>query len=315
MQITIAGTANILNRYHVAFDKQIRQEALLKMQTEAAMTARSAQRSWAAPNIEATDIVQPFQCPFTPKTSATFDVEELTLQAGKIDVEFTCEDLEGFFDNFMIEHYEVGKSLEKWKFPKWFYTNIMLPRYAEEMEYMIWKGKRVDPTLGTAGAYLDTFTGLASRIEDAITAGKIAPIPTGVIDQTTVLEAVKFFARSIPSKYRRMDNEVWCSQEVADMYFDAYLAENKIGGLMDAKNTGLRIDGTSLRLVAKPCMEGSSRLLFTAKDNRIALRRKGEATVPTLRWQEADRTLKGLAEFHRAYGFAYYRKVFVNDQV
>jgi len=63
-------------------------------------------------------------------------------------------------------------------------------------------------------------------------------------------------------------------------------------------------------------MEGSQRIIFCpdVTKNMIWGTRRGYSTYPQIRWEARQRTLEGMAEFYRFYGFEYWNHLFVNDQ-
>jgi len=177
MAITIAGTAAGLNRYAIQFKTDINTKIRQKLVTEGELTARVADHTWTAPSVTTSDLIQAFQCDFTPNNTHTFDEDPVPLQRLKVDLEFSCDDMEGFYDTFFHEWDEFGsgKKPEDWRFPAWIYEKEIYPKLEEEMELLIaYKGIRVAPTTGVAGTPAASCDGLGKKIADAITAGRIA---------------------------------------------------------------------------------------------------------------------------------------------
>ena len=214
MAITIAGTAAGLNRYAIQFKTDINTKIRQKLVTEGELTARVADHTWTAPSVTTSDLIQAFQCDFTPNNTHTFDEDPVPLQRLKVDLEFSCDDMEGFYDTFFHEWDEFGsgKKPEDWRFPAWIYEKEIYPKLEEEMELLIaYKGIRVAPTTGVAGTPAASCDGLGKKIADAITAGRITPIATGAFSASTYYDKLNAFVTALPVQHRERPGKIFMS--------------------------------------------------------------------------------------------------------
>lgn len=316
MGLTIAGTADALNAQARVYSGDITQKLRQNIILENIMTPVKCDYSYVDTNVNHSDIIQAFQCQFTPKGDAVLDAVENKLQAMKIDIQFTCDQLEDLRDTYFARYVEDGKAYKDYKFPQYIYDEVVIPKLYEELELSIsYKGVRVAPTIGTPGATSAAADGLGKKIADAITASILVPITTGALVAATVVDQIELFCDSLPLPYRDMPGLILASPTIVKMYLRAYRGEFGTGnGVLGNENRIAEIDYTNKKLVAVPAMEGSGRILFTTKNNLIVGSKTGTPFYPAIRWQEHDRVLKGLAEFDRFYGVRYWGNVFVNDQ-
>jgi hypothetical protein len=314
MAITIASTAAALNQHAVLYAPDISQKLRVGLVTEENLTAVVAERTYAAPNAEVNSLVQAYQTGFTPNLTANFDAVENTLQNLKVDIQFSAADLDQYYDSWMVEWDERGKSRLEYSFPKYLYEQVMLPKIVEDLELRCaYKGVYAAPTPGTAGTPATAVDGLGKKIADAITANILTPIATGALSASTMVEKVETFCDGLPLPYRDMPGDIYMSPSWAIQYGRDYRNTFGTGNGLNI-NTGLLVDHTGKKIVPLPSMEGTSRMIFSPKGNLIFGIRRGQQRLPVIRWQEFERTLKGLAEFSRFYGVKFWGHVHVNDQ-
>lgn len=316
MGLTIAATAESLNLHSRVYDRTIAQTVKQGLVTESYMTPVYADKLYVAPNAEIDDIVQPYQSAFTPNLNVNIDSVETRVDPLKADIQFTRDELDQFYDSWMIEWVEDGKPLTDWSFPKYILEMHVIPKIRENIEKkLVWKGEFVAPTSGTAGDAGDGTDGLAIKIVNAISDSLLVPIATGAFTPTTMVDKIETFCLGLPETYRDLAGNVFMSTTNARKYYYDYRERfGYAAGNLTNENNQLAIDATNKRIVGLPSMEGSNRIFFTPKTNMICARRPGQPDVPVIRWQEFERTLKGLGEFSRGYGFKYWSEVFVNDQ-
>lgn len=322
MSISIAGAATALTAKQITHAAEINSKLKQGLEMESALSPVLARDTYSAPNVALTEVLQPYQKAFTPKGDSTFDGEQYTLDPLKIDIEFAADDLDVFFDTWKAEWDELGeKARAEYTFPRWLYEREILPKLIEDIELkLVWGGEKVAITgaaIGVAQAAEDGTDGLAKRIADAVTATKLVPITTGALVATTMVAQLETFCDGIPLPYRDVSGEIWMSKTNAKKYWRDYRAKFGSGNSnMGNENNELRVDATNKVIRGFSAMEGSDRILFNPSNTRnlIVGYRRGGPRFPMIRWQEADRTLKGLAEFHRFYGFNFAGNLFVNDQ-
>lgn len=316
MAVTIAETATALNIYSVKYDKQIHQTMRQGLVTESYMTPVMTDHTYAAANINVSDVVQAYQCDFTPKGDTTLDSVENQVQDLKVDIQFSCDDLKQFRDSWMVEWYELGKSLKEWSFPRYFYEKVIIPKIEENLELQVaYKGSFTPPVAGTPGVTVNSADGYGTKIAAAIADGKLTPIVTGALSGTTMVEHVETFHDGLPEIYQNAGGYIFMSPANARSYYRNWRSTfGYAAGNENNKNLELKIDYSNKKIVGLPSMAGSNRFIYAVPGNMIWGRRRNHASLPVIRWQEQDRMLKGLAEFSRLYGFKHWGNTFVNDQ-
>jgi len=313
----IQAQATSLNRHAVTYASEMKQELRQSSEFERMLTPRACDHTYSAPNVSISEIVQQYQWKFTPKSSATFDAVDNTLQKIKIDVNFTADDLEKFWDSWKVEWHELGKDPMEWSFHRYLYDVVITPKIIEEMNRNAWAGEYVAPTDGVAGVSINSVDGYRKKIADAITAGKVVPITTGALVDSTMVNQTETFTDSIPQPYRDLPGVIKMSKTHARNYYRDYRANFGTGNGVINPNDELRIDATQKRIEGVAAMEGSDRMIFVPTNSRNMIwgTRKGYSSFPMIRWEKFERSIKGLAEFYRFYGFEYWNNLFVNDQV
>jgi hypothetical protein len=319
MAVTIENTATAFNRYVATFSPEVITKTRQGLVTESFLGKRVADHTWVGRQASIGNLIQAYQCNFTPNNNESFDEERTPLQKMKIDLQWSCDDMDNFFDTFMNEWDETGsgKRPDEWAFPRWVYTNLVVPKMIEEMELsLVYKAVRVAPTPGTAGALTGACDGLGKKIADAITASRITPITTGALTSVNAVDKVKTFIAGLPELHRSTAGNIYMSptnaRYVADILLDTYKTNANIDPMADI--TKLRVPNTNKTIVGLPSMEGQGRIIYSNRENMVVVRRRGEAAVPVMRFESFERTVKGLCEFHRGYGFEFGTEMFVNDQ-
>jgi hypothetical protein len=317
MAITIATAAASLNLHHRTYDTMIQQKLRVGMETERMLAPTPTDRTFVAPNVEVSDLVQAYQKAFTPSGNLDFNAVENTLQKLKVDIVYEPDDLDQFWDKWLLKVDELGKSRLQYTFPEYMYNEVMMPKIIENMELKIaYKGVFVAPTAGTPGLTINAADGLGKKIADAITAGSLTPIATGALVASTMVNQIEAFCDALPIPYRDLPGVLLMSHDNAKKYTRDYRNQFGTGNSnMGNENTELRVDATQKRIVGVASMTGSNRIIYSTPGNLIYGLKRGGSYLPQIRWQEYERTLKGLAEFHRFYGVKFWANTFVNDQV
>jgi hypothetical protein len=319
MAITIAATAASLNQFHSTFNNDIIQTMRqgLEFESRPDIQAVPAEHTYSAPNVSLSDLVQAYQWQFTPNNSETFDSVENVLQPIKVDILYTAEQLEKFYDKWQTNWFELGKNPLEWTFPRYMWEMVILPKVIEEINLNSWKGEYSAPTPGSAGNSINSVDGYAKKIADAITAGNLTPLATGPLLANTMVDQVEGFCDAIPTPYRDQPGFIYMSKTNAKKYFRDYRGLFGFGaGVGTNQNEDLRVDMTNKNVVGIAAMEGSDRIFFSpaTTGNIIYGTKRGMPLLPVIRWEPHERTIKGFAEFYRFYGFEYWGHLFVNDQ-
>jgi len=316
--ITISNAVTALNQYVTEFNPIINQQLRQGLEFERMLTFVQCERTWVESNVVIGNILQPYQSGFTPNNTETYSAVENTLQHGKVDVIFEADQLQEFFDSWKAEWFELGKSAMEWTYPRYVFENHIMPQLLQDMNNAAWAGVKTTPTAGTAGTYLQAFTGYRKVIADAITAGKVTPIVTGAPVDGSRIQWVDDFVFGMPAIFRTIPGNILMSATNAAKYAKEYQKTYQFNAQVSSNPDQpiYRVDHFKKMIVGINAMEGSNRMIFCpdVTRNMIIGTRRNQPVMPQLRFQEFDRTLKGLAEISRFYGFRFWDHVFVNDQ-
>lgn len=317
--VTIDNAAAGLNLVQRTVAPEMFQQRRIGLEWESLLPPRQADKIYMAVNATPSEILQPYQWAYTPKGSVSFDAVENTLRPIKADVKLTAEDLEEFWDSWMLEWFEAGRDPIAYSFPRFIYETVYMPKLVEEQNQMAWTGEYTAPTAGTAGGYLTAVDGFKKKIADAVTASDLTEIPTGALLAGSIVDQVEAFCDAIPQPYRDLPGQLIMSSTNVRNYQRNYRELFGTGnGVAGNDNPELRVDYTNKRL--RPMMsmdtDGSNRIIFVPDGlpGLIWVTRRGFSSNLNIRWEAQERIVKGLGEFYRAFGATYWENVFVNDQ-
>lgn len=261
--ITIAAAQESLNRHHVVYDSKIHSAVKNGIDLEKYLKPVVCEHTYSATSAEVNDVLQPYQCDFTPNNDIDFDAVENTLERMKVDIVFECDQLDEFYDSWRVEWVEDGRARTEWTFPRYVYENHIIPKLIENLDTVSFSGIFTAPTPGTAGLTINACTGIEKKIQDAVTAGKLTPIATGALVAGTMVSQVETFCDAIPRPYRKMAGVILMSQTNADKYYRNYRTNFGTGnGVLGNENNGLRVDNTRKRVIGVGTMDGSDGMLF-----------------------------------------------------
>lgn len=316
--ISIEATAAALNQFVAQADQQIHQKMRVGLEFESELSFVNTEHTFTAHNIEMSNLLQPYQSQFTPNNTETWDAVENTLQHGKVDIEITAAQLEEFYDTMRANWFQLDRSPDTYDYASLIINNFVIPKFNEELNDASFNGERVDPTPGSAGAFLESFDGYKKKIADAITAGYLTPVTTGALVDTTMEEQVREFCAGLPAAYRHKPGRIYMSATRAIEYSENYQANHpRSADVVSDRDTPVyRVDNYNKVIVPRHNMEGSDRFILEmdTTNNMIIGNRTGQSLYPRFRFQVFDRTLKVLSEISRFYGFRYWSHLFVNDQ-
>jgi len=265
-------------------------------------------------------VIQPYQHQFTPVNAETFDGIDNTLRPIKIDLQFTAEQLEKFFSRWMPNWFTPDPEDTRVNYAQLILERLVLPKAMEELNLASWKGEYSAPTPGTAGAILESVDGFKTNIADQISAGRLTPITTGVIDSANMLDQVRQFCNDVPEPYRYKRGKIFMSKTNAQYYSDsykgAYLGNSAVITGENITGLRLRVDDYNKEIVGVTAMEGDDRfiMVFENEMSMIVGTRTGYPQYFQFRFEPEDRNLKVFAEIYRFYGFETCLHMFVNDQ-
>jgi len=311
--ITIEALATSLKRAPITYAKDIAQKMRQDNEWEKYAKPRKTLHTYTAPIATVTDVLQAYQCDWTPKGGVNFDSVDNTLHRIKFDYEITCEDMEVLYETWLAEWYEMYKDSKDWAFTKYIFTEVILPKLVEEQNNNYYNGVAAVITPGTATTSIGSMTGLKKKIADYITAGKLVPIVTGAITSANIVDKVEAMQDALPPIYQKAGGNFYMSQTMANWYWRDYRGSFGTGnGILGNPNDGLKIDNSNKNIIGMASMEGSQRIIYSP--NLIWGSRTGEPYLPQVIIDTEIRKVKLSMVYSRFIGFEYFFNTFVNDQ-
>lgn len=261
-------------------------------------------------HMNTSELLQAFQCKWTPKGLVSLTPNEIILQEVKIDFDITCtkdiaESWVGFLDDGNLDYSQ--KPLVRWLLDKYLY-----PQHREDRELASFNGVRMTPTDGTAGLAINAVDGFNTIIAKGITDGKITPIASGAwpIDPVQFVTALETWVKNIDPKVKRRLETFRMAPELVERlkvgnrekYNKEYqrMPENKLTHIFDT-NFMFAEDLEAQR--------GSGRVWTTVQGNSVMVTKFSD-NIDTFRViEKGPRQVNVWTEYYLAYGF------WVNDWV
>lgn len=319
MAITIEEVGTAFDQHCVKHSKKISSVLLGGLEFEKDLPRVKCDHSYQGKDLAHSSVVQPYQKAFTPNNNENISGELNFLEIGKVDLSYDINELQKFWTRWECSFFEAGKDPKDWTFPKMMMNGIIQDNIIDELNELSYNGDQADPVPGTAGALLTTFTGYKPKIEQAITDGKLVPLATGALTDTTMVEQVRDMVKQLPKHYKRMPGVIEMSDSNALRYAEDYQAKypGRDATVKTPDREYLRVDHLKKIIIPRKSMEGSDRMIirFPGKDSMITGFRDGYNPMPTFRVYTEKRELHVLAEFYRFFGFESFIHMFVNDQV
>lgn len=316
--LSIEATAAMLNQQVVTFAPDIKTKFRVGLEFESMLPFVQADKMYSAVNVTTGDILQPYQPRFTPNNQEAFDAVDNTLRPIKIDLEFTEEQLEKFYDKWAANWFEGGKDPMAWTYPKYIIENEIMPSFRDNLNEAAWAGEYVAPTAGVPGAVLESVNGYKKAIADAITAGKLVPVASGSYTASDIRSKLEDWMLAMPKEVRGRGGKVLMSDSWMRKYYYDYRGDfaTATWQQLNQQMGGLTIDGTSVTIVGVKAMEGSNRWIYLPdnQQNMIVGTRRGYPQYPQLIFQADLYALKAKAVIYRFFGFEYWSNLYVNDQ-
>jgi len=320
--LTIDSIANALSQYCVLHSAQTTKALKQSLEFETMLPMVSCDHAYQGHDLKGGRILQPYQKPYTPNNTEEHYGELNTLEIGKVDLSFDWDEMMKFWDKWMCNWFEAGKSEQDWTYPRYIMEQLVVPQLVEDLNLSSWNGVQAAPTPGTAGQYLETFTGFKKHIEDFITAGKLTPKTIGVIAPTTAVDQFRQFCESVRAdneQYVNRPGKIYCSKSIARMYSFDYQAKNPryIRNITNPEQLHDRVDTYNKQVVGLESMEGSDRMImvFDNMDSMIVGTRRGFPSMPQFRVHTDVREIKIVGEFYRFFGFESLQHIFVTDGI
>jgi hypothetical protein len=261
--------------------------------------------------VEVGEILQGYQDTFTPKGSADFKPVEIPLTQVKIDNEFNPNKLVnswlGFLANDKLQR-------DQYPFIKWFIDEYLLKQSDKDMETKsIYKGAKVVPTPGVAGAAIEIMDGVKKQINAGVTAGKIAVINTGApsLDPVDWCTQVEEFSVAIPELYWDENFALNMSKTLHKRYRAGRqrkynLNYNQVGDFDLIEDTNIKVAGRS-------SMNASTKIWGTPLRNYV-LGVKGYSNASMFQIEQAKRKVAVYSDWWIGVGYLMAEQVFTNDQ-
>lgn len=317
--VTIDSTVKGLNDFVKKFGPQIHQKMKQGLELETEVPWVDCAHTYTGQDIEVGSVLQAYQPQFTPNNVESFDGIDNTLRPIKVDLLYTAEQLEKFFDKWRPNWFEPDPEKIRTGYAAYVMNNHLLPQIMEDLNLASWKGKFVAPVAGTPGAVLESVDGHQESIKNQINSGRLVPLAgAGALVSSTMVEQVREFCKEIPEPYRYKKAKILMSktrvQEYADNYQELYPHRDIVTKTPD--RLYVNVDHYNKTLVGITAMEGSDRMIcvFDNMSSMINGTRSGRARYFNWRFEKRDRTIKVFAEIYRFYGFETCLHTYVNDQ-
>ena len=115
MDITLDSLATMLNTHSRVFAPEIQTKTRLGLEMETMLTQRQANGEYyVVENAESTEVLQPYQGKFTPKGDITHSEEKIRVRPIKLDLEFTEQQLEKWWNSWMVDRFNPERAPLDW---------------------------------------------------------------------------------------------------------------------------------------------------------------------------------------------------------
>lgn len=266
---------------------------------------------WRASKVTIDRLLQPFQKAWTPIGTAKFEPKEIRQYRMKIDFEDWPDDLQSTWLGFLMDN---GLDRTQWPIVRYLIEKLIMPKSEEDFELNeAYKGIRVAPTPGTAGAASTSIVGVRKWITDAI-ADSVAPITMGTVAGLTDAEFVDYvedFCKQIDDLYR--DNALtplFMNKDLALKYYYGY--GDKYGLRQDFTGNNMTVKGTNITAKGLKSMSGSNRLWITPTGN--AKRLVKQTVSKGFKIEGLKRQIFLYTDFWKGLGFVLPELLFFSDQ-
>lgn len=261
------------------------------------------------------EILQAFQCAWTPKGGIRITPNKIILQEVKIDIDLPCmketfESWLGFLDDGNLDYSQKP-------FVAWLLDEYLYPRHKKDREIVSFSGSRVEPTTGIAGATIASVDGFNTILKNKITDGKIIPIVSGVwpTDPVQFVTALEAWTKNIDPLMVSSLEPFRMAPELVERLKVGNRAKYNTNYQLIPENMLTYIFDTKFKFA--PDLEtqrGSQRVWTTIKGNSV-MRTKHSDNINTFRVKETSpRQVNLWTEYYLAYGFWVDEWVITNEQ-
>lgn len=263
----------------------------------------------------ATEVLQAFSIPFTPKGNIAFLPWEQRLGEFKLDFLITPDTLWPSYMGFLAE---LDKPERKnWTFVKWAILELFLPQAEEDfilkVAYKGWQynGFQAVPVVNAttfvrtlpdamkssplpANASMD---GVQLQIAKMIGLGRVTPIVVGAWvknDPVAFCTQIEQFMRQVENPLRQKIDKLFASEELVDLYVDGRRLKYNLHYRQEADL--FLIEKTNARMTKSMSMEGSDQVWGTHPKNRVKPTKVKKGGSFDL--QAFDRSVKALKNYN-----------------
>ncbi|WP_299755269.1 hypothetical protein [uncultured Pontibacter sp.] len=207
------------------------------------------------------NVVKPYTKNWNPSTGGELEPRTLKVHLGKVELEEEPLKYRTTYLGFLMK---AGVNEKDHPFEKFFTEEVMRKMKSEINLETTFNGVR-----NAAGnSAKDLANGFLKIIEDEITALKVTPIVTGVIDNSNAVAKLKGMYKGLPKQYREVMMNIYCSYEDYDAYCENYQTKN--GALpYNTQYEHVYLEGSNRRakLVPKAGFGDSRRIIMTPLEN------------------------------------------------
>jgi hypothetical protein len=325
MTITIDAAADFLNTHSRMFSAEIQAKTRIGLEFETMLPQRSSSGEYyVVEQMEADEVLQPYQGSFTPKGGLSHDESKIRVRPIKMDMQFTETDLEKWWNSWQVSRFDVEKDPETWTYPRYVLEKELMPKFREELNTLAWAGEYAAPTVGVAGDSINAVDGFKKEIATLISSGKIPSgnvYTSGALSTTNIREKIEEFLDSIPEAITAKGGKILMSPTWRRAYVRDYRSEfTQITTTINpdaGRKLPVFVDDYQVELVSMAAMAGSSRLIFlpNGRDNMVWVTRSGAPVYPSMIFKSQARVLQLYATIYRGFGFEYPEEIYCNEQV
>lgn len=248
------------------------------------------------------------------KGSAEIVFKPVSHQVKPIDIKVSFDNLEAVMTSWLGFLTDENEKKSDWPLVRYISEALLIPKANEELGEIACRGNFVAPTAGVPGLPLTSADGVLTIIADQITATNISPIASGAFTSSNIFANVESFVKSIPSKYRKKNYNLYMSDtnqwDLVTNYRDEFGGN---AAIVNGNELTVKIGNTMIKTIGISGFATSNRFLYTPKDNMKKLFNKIDQ-IEKFYVQNLLGKLYLFLQFRRGYGFDRYEEVFVNDQ-
>jgi hypothetical protein len=266
---------------------------------------------WRAAKTLFSRVVQPFQKQFTPLAGVTFVPVAIQQFKMKVDAQEYPDELEATWLGFLDGE---GIDRKSWPFVRWYCEVYLIPQIKQDIETLeIYQGVYQAPVNGVAGPAGTSMDGIKVTINRHITAGRITPITTGVLetDPLAFVDQIEAWVDGIDKAYWSIPMMLGCSETLERRFLRGQ--ERKYGKNTGGGALGTTVNNTNITLKGLVSHQNTEKFWCTPVANAVMLRKRIQNQT-AIQVENVDRLLKFFTDFSMGIGFIIPEIVFTNDR-